>query len=164
MSLYNQLFNENPDAAVLIGVLGLNKEVFGRYRDIYLNTDGTEITVYTRCGGGNRTEYERVFEMMKRHPNYISDWDDSFDNTYAYIKFSVPEKYADMCKKIAPKKEPLNVHEKFEQETKAMDNDDPEAMKRAMDIFGPIMAAIEKDLRDNPPDDDEGPTIRFLKI
>lgn len=122
MNLYNNLFGENPYAKVLIGVLGLNKELFGRFRDIYLNVEGTEITVYTRCGGNNRTEYGRVFEIMKRHPNYITDWDDLYDDTYAYIKFSVPEKYKKLCKKIAPKESPLNVSEKFEKQIKEMND------------------------------------------
>ena len=59
MSLYNQLFDENPDAAVLIGFLGLNKEIFGRYRNVYLNKAGDKIIVYTRCGGGI---YSTIYE------------------------------------------------------------------------------------------------------
>lgn len=120
MSLYNQLFKENEDANVLLGVLNLNKGIFERYRDVYLNKEGTEITVYTRCGGENRTEFERVFEIMKRHPNYISNWDDKGDNTYAYIKFGVPEKYKELCKKIAPKEDPLTISEKMDRQIKEM--------------------------------------------
>lgn len=164
MNLYNQLFQENKDADVLIGVLGLNKTIFERYRDIYLNKEGDKIIVYTRCGGGNRREYGRMFEIMKRHPNYLRDYDDSFDSTYAYIEFSVPDKYKDMCKQIAPKEDPKNVHEKFDEEIKNMQNnpDGPE-MKRAMALFGPIFEAIEK--ANNEDDDDKkGPNIKFIGI
>ncbi len=162
MSLYSQLFNENPDTNVLIGVLGLNKGIFERFRDIYLNTEGTEITVYTRCGGANRREYGRVFEIMKKHPNYICDWDDSYDNTYAYIKFSIPEKYADMCKKIAPKERPLTVHERFEKECKEMDDPNSDAFKRAEGLMGAIIQAIEEAERQDPNNDKLGP--RFIGI
>lgn len=165
MSLYNQLFQENENADVLIGVLGLNKAIFERYRDIYLNKEGTKITVYTRCGGGNRKEYARMFELMKRHPNYLRDYDDSYDSTYAYIEFSIPDKYKDMCKKIAPEKDPLTVHEKFDLEVKNMkENPDGPEMQRAMALFGPIFDAIQKDLEENPPKEGQGPEIRFLGI
>lgn len=164
MSLYNQLFKENEDANVLLGVLNLNKGIFERYRDVYLNKEGTEITVYTRCGGKNRIEYERVFEIMKRHPNYISNWDDKGDNTYAYIKFSVPEKYKELCKKIAPKKDPLSISEKFEKECKELEDSNSDSFKRAKEILGPVFDFIEKDLKDNPPNNDDGPEIRFIKL
>lgn len=51
MSLYNMLFGENPDAMALLGMLELTRKVFGRYRDVYLNKDGTKITVISRIGG-----------------------------------------------------------------------------------------------------------------
>ena len=37
MSLYNRLFGENPDATILLGMLGLTRDSFGRYRDCFLN-------------------------------------------------------------------------------------------------------------------------------
>lgn len=144
MSLYNQLFDENPDAAVLIGFLGLNKEIFGRYRNVYLNKAGDKIIVYTRCGGGSRTEYERVFEMMKRHPNYLRDYDDINDNTYAYIEFSVPDKYKSTAQHMKPDKEPLTVWEQFEDHIrKSRENPNgPEAKKDEI-IAQQIMNAME---------------------
>ena len=131
MSLYNVLFDEDENADVLIGVLNLNKAIFERYRDVHLNAAGDKIIVYTRCGGGNRTACDRVFEIMKRHPNYLRDYDDSHDSTYAYIEFSVPEKYKELCQKIKPEKDPLTVWEKFEQhiEKAKLDPDGPEAQK-----------------------------------
>lgn len=134
MSLYNFLMGENEDAPVLLGVLGLNKEAFGRFRDIYLNADGTEIIVYTRCGGGNRKDYQYVFKKMKERPDYICDYDDDFDCTYAYIKFKVLDKYLDMCKKMATGKEPETVKEKFEKHIEEMDKPGTEAYKKAEEI------------------------------
>lgn len=73
----------------------------GRFRDISLNEDGTKIVLYTRNGGGNRESYEYVFEILESHPNYICDYDDDFDCTYAYIEFSVPDEWKDSCKTLA---------------------------------------------------------------
>ena len=160
MSLYNDIFQENKDANILLGVLGLNKGAFGRYRDIYLNKAGDKIIVFTRCGGSNRKDYPEVFREMHKHPNYIRDYDDDFDKTYAYIEFSIPDKYKDMCKKIAPEEEPLNVSEKFDKEIEAMTKNPngPEA-KRAMAIFGPIFEEIEKDMNNNDKNKRGGMTI-----
>ena len=148
MSLYNQLFDENPDANILIGFLGLNKEIFERYRNIYLNAAGDKIIVYTRCGGDNRKEYNRVFEMMKKHPNYICDYDDTFDNTYAYIEFSVPDKYKDTAQHMKPDKDPLSVYEQFDEHIrKSNENPNgPEAQKNQI-IMEQIAKAINEAIK-----------------
>lgn len=160
MSLYTKLFGENPDANALIGALGLNKSIFERYRDIFLNKEGTEIIVYTRCGGPNRTEYERVFEIMKKHPNYICDYDDEFDNTYAYIKFSVPEKYKFMCKSIAPKENPRSVDQMFKDHIeKAKDPNSEEAKKDEE-----IMNAILDQIIESEANDPDTPGVRFINL
>lgn len=121
MSLYNFLMGENPDYVVLLGSLGLDKNSFGRYRDIHLNADGSVIIVYTRLGGQNRKDYKQFITNLRRHPNYIRDYDDDFDDTYAYFEFSVPEKYKKMCKSMSTGKEPLSVQEKFDEHIKRMD-------------------------------------------
>lgn len=144
MSLYNTLFDENPDAAVLIGMIGLNKEIFGRYRNIFLNKAGDKIIVYTRCGGGNRKDYDRVFEMMKRHPNYLRDYDDKHDPTYAYFEFSVPDRYKETAQHMKPDKEPLTVWEQFQDHMKKSNEnpDGPEAEKDRI-IAEKLMKAME---------------------
>lgn len=50
MSLYNTLFGENSESHVLLGMIGVNKEYFDRYRDVELIEDGTKIRVFTRLG------------------------------------------------------------------------------------------------------------------
>lgn len=117
----------------------------GRYRDIYLNKKGTEIILYTRNGGGNRKCWKEYFtsesndgndgndgsdsdesykcnctgcvmtEQIPTHPNYIKDLDDENDCTYAYVYYSVPEKYKEECIQMATGKTPLNVSEKFKE-------------------------------------------------
>ncbi len=93
MSLYNMLFGMNPDANQLLEVLGKTQADFGRFRNVYMEDD--YIVVHTRNGGGNREDYEDVFEEMSEHPWYSHDEDDSFDCTYANIYFKIPESHKD---------------------------------------------------------------------
>jgi hypothetical protein len=89
MSLYNMVHGANPNTAQLLGLLDLTPADFGRYRDVYLK-DGY-IVVHTRNGGGNREDYEDVFDSMSEHPWYSHDEDCEFDCTYADIYFKIPE-------------------------------------------------------------------------
>lgn len=79
----------NPDTTTLLNVLGYTVADFGRFRDVFVQ-DGY-IVVHTRCGGGNREDYEEVFEMASEHPWYEYDKDEDFDCTYADIYFKLPE-------------------------------------------------------------------------
>lgn len=103
--MYNMIFGENKNALLLLGVLGLIREDFYRYRDCYLSEEG-EIAVYTRGGGNNRNCYCEDYghephdddscvvpshEKNREHAMYLRDEDDSFDNTYATFYFSIPE-------------------------------------------------------------------------
>lgn len=155
MSLYNMLFGENEYTPVLLGVLGLDKESFGRFRDIYLNKDGSKIIVLTRCGGGNRECYENMFEEMSKHENYIKDYDDDFDCTYAYIEFSIPEKFKDMCKSLATGENPKTVHEKFETHMNNANDPNSEEAKKDEEVARKIMEALS-----NPSSDG----INFIKL
>ncbi len=89
MSLYNMVFGMNPDSDKLLEILGKAREDFGRFRNVYME-DGC-IVVHTRNGGGNREDYEDVFDEMSEHPWYSHDADDDFDCTYANIYFKLPE-------------------------------------------------------------------------
>lgn len=93
MGLYNILFGRHPHADLVLAMLGLTRDDVGRFRDVFVS--GGEIAVYTRNGGGNREEYDAVFEFLSQHPNYLRDEDDSFDSTYATIFFSFPDEFAD---------------------------------------------------------------------
>jgi hypothetical protein len=101
MNLYNALFGVDAGYPYYLGMLGLRTDDFGRFRDAYLNEDGTEVIVLTRCGGGNRDDYQWMFDSMETHPQFICEFDDSFDCTYAYIKFSVPEIHKKLCQALA---------------------------------------------------------------
>lgn len=86
----------------------------GRFRDIHLNETGDKITMHTRNGGGNRDAYQYVFDLLRRHPNYLSDKDDDFDCTYANIKFSVPAEYQELCKAMATGEKIETIGDKFQ--------------------------------------------------
>lgn len=85
----------------------------GRFRDIYINEDGSEIILYTRNGGGNRYQYFYIFEILKKHPNYLRDWDDDFDSTYAYIAFSIPDDFRMLISTMTTGEKPMTIGEKF---------------------------------------------------
>lgn len=117
MSLYNALFGTNKISPLLLKVLDIDqpsgKYRSGRFRDIYLNEDGSKIILLTRNGGGNREEYQPLIDVLATHPNYITDYDDDFDPTYAYIEFSVPKDFKEDFKKLAMGEKPKNISEKF---------------------------------------------------
>lgn len=87
--MYNLVFGMNPYSDSVLECLGLKKEDFGRFRDVFVANG--KIAVYTRCGGGNRPDYQHVFEKMAAHPNFLHAKDDSFDETYCTFYFSFPE-------------------------------------------------------------------------
>ena len=144
MSLYNQLFGENENATALLGMIEVTRNDFQRYRDVWLNKDATIITVLARIGGENRKEYKQVFKNIRKNKFYVKDFDDYFDETYAYIKFKVPEKYKYTCEKIAPEEEHLDIKEMFEKEIEESKNPNSPAAKRMEQIANAIIEGIDK--------------------
>ena len=142
MSLYNFLFGEHEEATVLLGMIGVTRENFKRYRDVQLNQEGDIITVLTRIGGGNRKDYADVFKQIKKNQYYIKNYDDNFDKTYCYFEFKVPEKYKEACKSMAPKEKPLTLKEKFDKEIEEMDKEGTDAARRANELTEQILNAL----------------------
>ena len=143
MSLYGRLFGENEEAPAILGFAGLTRGMFMRYRDCFLNPEGTVVTVITRIGGGNRKEYRQAHIDIKRHPNYICDYDDAFDNTYCYFEFKVNDKYLETAKKIAPKEQHISVGDMFKKECEEANIPGSLAAKRQEEIANAIFNAIE---------------------
>lgn len=130
MSLYNALFGKNPMSLILLKMLNLTEKDCGRFRDAYLHDD--KIIVYTRNGGDNRGHWDFIYEeydegencpcagcvmdyRLPNHPNYICDYDDDFDCTYAYIEFSIPDEYKELLKEVANNQlSPETISEKFQ--------------------------------------------------
>lgn len=98
---YYTLFGENPDAEMLLDVLGLKRDDFYRYRNCYLEDD--KIAVLTRGGASHRACYcireggtHKVYcavprqAKVRQHPLYLYDEDSEYDVTYAVFYFRVP--------------------------------------------------------------------------
>lgn len=121
--MYNMLFGENELSGILLKMLNLSKEDCGRYRDCYLDKKGEKIIVYTRNGGGNREDYEYVFDKLSKHSNYICDYDDDFDCTYASIEFRVPDRFIKLTKKMVKEGADITTgSEKFKKLLEILDN------------------------------------------
>ena len=142
MSLYNTLFGTNKEMPILLGMLGVNQEYFSRFRDAELIKGGTIIRVFTRLGGGNRECYEETWNKIREHKFYKTDYDDNYDDTYAYIEFSIPNQLQETAKKMF-KGEPLSFKEKFEKELKEMSIEGTDASKRADAIAQKFIKALE---------------------
>lgn len=148
MSLYQMLHGTNPYADVFLLALEIDqpkgKWSSGRFRDVYLNKEGTEITLYTRNGGGNREHYNDESDEgedcmctgciiqyhLPKHPNYLRDWDDDFDSTYAYIAFSIPEDYKALVSEYFTGKDPKTISEKFKDTMDEMKNKTSDELKK----------------------------------
>lgn len=91
MSLYNMLFGMNSQSDLLLAVLGLKKHDVERFRDCSAESDGSQITIYTRTGGGNREAYPNL--AMRKLATWSGSVDDDFDCTYCTDTFAVPEQW-----------------------------------------------------------------------
>lgn len=143
MSMYNMMHGVNPASDILLAMLGLKKEDTGRFRDVFLNEEGTEISVFTRNGGGNRDTYQEVIDKLAQHPNYIKDFDDDFDCTYATIVFKTPEKALSLTKKMATGITPKTLLEKTQEVLKEMEGMSKEQFE-SDPRFSPLVRAINK--------------------
>lgn len=141
MALYTQLFGENKEATSILGFANLNREMFPRYRDVFLCDDGNNVIVYTRIGGPNRNNYKQQIKNIKQHKQFIKDYDDKYDNTYAYFKFKVLPEYIDTTK-IMFDEEPLTVWELFERHLKRAKDPNSEEYKKDLEIAKQLMDAI----------------------
>lgn len=90
MSMFDVVFDgPGPLTAVVAILLGQQDLTwYGRLRTAWIEQDesgNARLAVYTRNGGPN-SEYN---ENIRKHPLYVKDIDDDFDNTYntAYFKF-----------------------------------------------------------------------------
>lgn len=140
MSMYNMLFGKNPDRNIILKMIGITEEACGRFRDCYIEDEN--IIVFTRLGGGNRecycdTDeehnssdsgcYQHNIEYLQANTNYVKDYDDGFDETYAYFVYNIPEQFKELAKKYATKGE--NLKEKFDSIIEEMKSKSKEELK-----------------------------------
>lgn len=81
----------------LLPMLNLHPDDIPRFRNLFLKDEekpqyNNHLHVYTRVGGGNRNcGYGE--DQLKKHPEYVGDFDDSFDSTFATYVFKIPEQW-----------------------------------------------------------------------
>lgn len=81
-------------------------------------------------------------DTIRHNKLYAGDYDDGFDETYAYIEFNIPDKYKETAKKMF-KEEPITVWEKFNNECKEMKVPGTPAFNRTKEMAEKIMQQIE---------------------
>ena len=91
MSLYNMMMGYNPACILFMPMLGRKQEEWPRFRDCFITEEGN-IAIYTRVGGGNR-ECGYGEEELYKDENFITTYDDEYDNTYGTYEFRVPKKW-----------------------------------------------------------------------
>lgn len=157
MSLYNALFGHNPFAPFYLSTLGLCPDDVGRFRDCFLRKDpesGEErIVIYTRNGGGNRDSYEETIEKLRAHPEFVIDFDDDFDCTYASFVFKVPEKFKEKIAAISDlPHQHVNPGERFKElltKLQSGNMEDPE-VRHAVEVGKKILEPIIEQLNAPP--------------
>ena len=102
----------------VLPMLGKHPDSYPRFRNCFIGKQHTDsdvdqfgiptqkngeemlISVYTRVGGNNREDYEKEIAEMRAMPEFVEDFDDDFDSTFATYVFRVPEKFKDDFVKI----------------------------------------------------------------
>lgn len=92
MSLYNAMFGFNPACVLIMPMLGRKDTEYPRFRDCFVDADKKHILIYTRVGGGNRGRGYGE-EQLYEDENFVTTYDNDFDNTYATYVFKVPSKW-----------------------------------------------------------------------
>jgi len=144
MSLYNMLFGVNPFSTVLLEMLGVAVETVPRFRDCFLNEDGTEIIIHTRTGGGNRRDYMEGNAALTKVSGYKFDADDSFDITYANFHYAVPEPFKEaavLLKDIGAASDPAQRWQEVIDGLRRGDKSNPQ-VARALEVGEKIMKQI----------------------
>ena len=90
MSLYNMIKGYNPACILIMPMLDKKQDEYPRFRDCFVE-DG-KIAIFTRVGGNNRNCGFGEDELYK-DPNFVTTYDDDFDNTYGTYLFNVPDKW-----------------------------------------------------------------------
>lgn len=111
--LYNSMISENPIKEDILNAVNIKESDIARFRDVDIPPydkfrliplftdakfkdgeackDKDTAIVLTRIGGGNRENYKEGWSKIKNHPNYICDYDSSYDKTYAFVEFKISD-------------------------------------------------------------------------
>ena len=92
------MFGVTQATFFILPMLGKHPNEYPRFRDCFTADEehpefDDHILVYTRVGGDNRDDYKEKIEDLRNLPGYVTDYDDSFDSTFATFVFKIPEKW-----------------------------------------------------------------------
>jgi hypothetical protein len=105
ISLYNMVNGVNKICVFFVlPMLNKHPDKYPRFRDCFLKDKehpeyDNHIHIYTRVGGNNRNCGYGEEELYK-DKNFVTTFDDNFDDTYASYIFKVPEKWKEDFEKI----------------------------------------------------------------
>lgn len=115
--MYNAVFGISIYAPELLTTLcGKDIEKISRFRDCFLNKDGSEAIIYTRTGGNNRDDYLDSIRFLQGLPGYLGDEDDPYDATYAIFRYEIPEEFKEfvpLIKELGLVKDPYTMWAEF---------------------------------------------------
>lgn len=142
--MYEMVCNINPDAGRVLNLIGLDPTFLieeCRLRDVYLSKDKTKVVIFTRIGGGNRESYSASIKRLKNFKGYVTDYDDDFDNTYAYFEYQIPQEKLPMVVAFLASSDTTTGGEKIKASLKQLEEnpdkflDEHPAFKAFMDDF-----------------------------
>jgi hypothetical protein len=155
--MYNMLFGQNPLSSLLLGMIGLTKSDFARFRDVFISNG--EIAIYTRLGGGNRECYcgdennhecyQQTIRQLQSHQNYIRDEDDDFDCTYATFYFKIPDQYKEFVGILESGK--FKPDERWANKFEEIKNSNLEQMEQKYPELVRLTKEIAEKLNSSPP-------------
>lgn len=154
MSLYNMLMGVNPFTPILKGILGFTRleDDLYRFRDIYPNEDGDQVTVFTRIGGPNRKTHKEIIAYLRSHPWYEQDYDDEYDDTFASFVFVVPETSQEDIKEIAEVTDTAPPMERYRKLMTDLDEGvDNEATRQARAVLDKIGKELVRMVKEGSP-------------
>ena len=102
---YNTVFGYNIATLLVLPMLGRNENEWPGFRDCFLydldhpEFDG-KIHIFTRTGGGNRKEFRKENDKIRKMQGFITDYDDGFDATFASWIFDCSEEWEEDFEKI----------------------------------------------------------------
>lgn len=145
--MYNTLFGANNMIKVCLELAGIEDlSRVERLRDAIVINEGDEyyIEVLTRTGGANRESYPNTY--LKGNKQYIKDFDDDYDNTYAHYVFKSDEDSHDLARYVFENqsRKSLDLRTMFENELKQMEIPGTDAYKRAKQMARGIQRLAEK--------------------
>jgi len=93
-----------------------------------------------------------IEHRMKQHPNYIRDYDDDFDCTYASIVFSIPEKYRKRIGEFYDEKQ-KSPGERFARLIEQLKSDEKDpVIQKATETLKPLLDMIQKSIEETQDD------------